>query len=105
MFGACHFSQLSGHAESSNRLLRLVGRKRLLFGFSFRANGGLECEAGSMLPRDMLHRVRSWPSLLANRSSALKRKDHLTDFDLLAFFDFQLFHHAADRRWDFDYRF
>ena len=93
VFGAGNFAQLRRHAEPRSRLLRLVGREGLFFGFSFGANRSLKRQARSMLSGNVFHRSVSRAGRLRwRRCSAFQREDHLSDFDLLAFFHFDIFH-------------
>ncbi len=104
--GARNFAQLHGHAEYRRGRLRLIGRQRLFFGLALGANRGLKCEARSVLSGDVFDRERcARAGFGLCGCSAFEREDHLANFDLLAFFDFDFFDHAADRRRNFDHGF
>ena len=106
MFGAGNFAQLRRHGEHGRGLLRLVGRQRLFFGFAFGANRGLKCEARAVLSGNVFDRERCGSTGFGwCWCSAFEREDHLSDFDLLAFFYFNVFDDAADRRRNFDHGF
>ena len=46
---AGHLAELRRHSESGRDRHRLIGRKRLLLGFTFSLNRSLECHTGSLL--------------------------------------------------------
>ena len=99
-------AQLHGHGEHGRGLLRLVGRQGLFFGFALGTNRGLKGETGSTPSRNVLDRSVANPTGFGLCwCSAFEREDDLSNFDLLAFFDFDVFHDAADGRRDFDYGF
>src|ERR1700678_138049 len=57
MLRSCHLAQLHRHGKRFRARLWLIGRQRLFFGFTFSANGSLECEARAMLSRDVFDRA------------------------------------------------
>jgi len=78
--------------------VRLIRRERLFFGLALGANGGLKRETRSVLSGNVFDRsVADALGFGLRRSSAFEREDHLPDFDLLAFFYFDLFDNAAHR--------
>ena len=82
----------------------LIGRKGLFFGLSLGANRCLKRQACSVLSGDMFDRsVAGARSLCLSRGSAFQSEDHLSNFDLLAFFYLDLFDNPADRRRHFDH--
>src|SRR5271165_32629 len=104
IFGARNFAQLYGHGEYRCDRLRLIRRQRLFFRFAFGANGGLKREAGSVLPGNVFDgSVADALRFGLRGGSAFEREDYLSNFDLLAFFYFDFFNDAADRRRHFDH--
>ena len=102
VFGPGNLSQLHRHGESRRLLSRLIGRQRLLFRFSLRPNCRLECKPGSVLSGNVFHGCGCGRSFGCRRASTLEGEDHLSDFNLLAFFNFYFLDHASDRRGHFD---
>ena len=57
MLGSSHLAQLHRHGKRFRARLRLIGRQRLFFGFTFSANGSLECKPRTMLSGDVFDRT------------------------------------------------
>ena len=103
VFCARNLAQLCGHGKRARNRCGLIGRERLFFRFSFCPDRRLERQTSPGLSRDVLHRVM--PDVVPAPPLPLPGKDQLPDFDLLALFDFDLFHYSAHRRRNFDHRF
>src|SRR5277367_4128148 len=104
VLGTRHLVELSWHGEAGRQWLWLVGWKRLFFRFPFGLDGGLKCEACSVLPGNVLNGDMFGP-LGRNGSSTFEREDDLADLDFLALLDTNFFNHSADGRRNFDDRF
>src|ERR1700719_453978 len=101
-----NLAELHRHGKRGRTRLRLIGRERLLLGFSLSANGGLKGEPRTMLSRNMLNRAVLRPrSFSGSRGGALQGENYLANFYLLALFNFYFVDDAADRGGNFDHGF
>ena len=97
MFGPGNFSELRGHGEPGCGRLRLIGRQRLFFRLALGANRRLKCQTRSVLSGNMFDRsVACARRFSLSRCSAFQGEDHLSNFNFLAFFYFDVFDYAAD---------
>ena len=105
MFRACHLAQLLRHGKRlGTRSRRLIRQDYLGLGLTLGCYRGLQRQASFVLFGNVFH----WTVFQFFRwrgGATLQGENHLANFDLLAFFDPDLFHRAGHRRWNFDHGF
>ena len=106
MFGAGNFAQLHGHAEYRATAVAADPEAAPVLPFCLRRAWRPETRGALRAVRKRVRPVRCVTRGFGLRGgSAFQREDHLSDFDLLAFFYFDFFDDAADRRRNFDHGF
>ena len=108
------FAQLRQLHFSGSRSASCRGSRFRLLSIAWRRNCGGRCTGFNALPERLLNRRTSALSdsrgegfgsslrLWRLRAVLVERNDYLADFQLLAFFDVNLAHDSAGRRWNFD---
>src|SRR5579864_8848882 len=94
--GAGHLFELRRHSEARENWLRLIGWKRLFFGFALGVDSRLESQARSVLSGNVLD-GDVFRSFGLGCGNAFEREDNLADFDFLALLDANLFDDSTDR--------
>src|SRR4030095_8550846 len=97
MFGACDLAQLHRHTERRQGRRRLIRWERLLLRLTLSLHREVEGKSSGLLSGDMLHWFGS--ALLGLRSRrSFQRKDHLSHFYLVAFFNPDVLDYTSHRR-------